>query len=58
MRVVKHWNKLSRKAVGPPSLESFNTGVDKVLSKLVHLLTLSCLEQEVGLDGLQKSLPP
>ncbi|KFO93538.1 hypothetical protein N320_08407, partial [Buceros rhinoceros silvestris] len=35
VRVVKHWNRLPRKAVGSPSLEDFKTRVDKVLSKLV-----------------------
>jgi len=35
MRVVKHWNRLPRKAVAPPSLEVFKVRLDGALSNLV-----------------------
>jgi len=35
LRVVKHWNKLPRKAVAAPSLEVFKAMLDGALSNLV-----------------------
>ena len=33
--VAKHWNRLPREAVGAPSLEVFQAGLDGALSSLV-----------------------
>ncbi|KFR17580.1 hypothetical protein N306_13353, partial [Opisthocomus hoazin] len=35
MRVVKHWNRLSREAVATPSLEVLKARLDGALSNLV-----------------------
>ncbi|KFR13425.1 hypothetical protein N306_08819, partial [Opisthocomus hoazin] len=35
IRVVKHWNRLLREAVGVPSLETFKARLDRALSNLV-----------------------
>jgi len=35
MRVVKHWNTLSREVVEAPSLETFKARLDRTLSNLV-----------------------
>ncbi|KFR04133.1 hypothetical protein N306_00685, partial [Opisthocomus hoazin] len=35
VRVVKHWNGLSRVAVEAPSLETFKARLDRALSHLV-----------------------
>jgi len=35
MRVVRHWNRLPRKAVAAPSLEIFKARLDRALSNLV-----------------------
>ena len=37
MSVVKHWNRLPRKAVDAPSLEIFKARLDGALSNLVWL---------------------
>jgi len=37
MRVVKHWNRLSREAVEAPSLETLKARLDGALSNLVWL---------------------
>lgn len=36
VRIAKHWNKLPRKMVESPSLEGFNSKLDKHLSGLVR----------------------
>ena len=38
MRMVRHWNRLSREAVDAPSLEVFKARLDGALSSLVHLV--------------------
>jgi len=48
MRVVKHWNGLPREVVEAPSLEIFNTRLDRALSNLVSLAV--SLLTAVGLD--------
>ncbi|KFW09087.1 hypothetical protein N327_03211, partial [Fulmarus glacialis] len=35
MRVVRHWNRLPREVVDPPSLEVFKARLDGALSNLV-----------------------
>ncbi|KAJ7411772.1 hypothetical protein WISP_101050 [Willisornis vidua] len=35
VRLVRHWNRLSREVVGVPSLEVFKTRLDGVLSNLI-----------------------
>ncbi|KGL91499.1 hypothetical protein N301_16581, partial [Charadrius vociferus] len=35
LRVVRHWNRLSREAVDAPSLEVFKARLDGALSNLV-----------------------
>jgi len=35
MRVVRHWNRLSREVVDAPSLEFFKAKLDGTLSNLV-----------------------
>ncbi|KFR16075.1 hypothetical protein N306_13029, partial [Opisthocomus hoazin] len=35
MRVMRHWNRLSREAVDAPSLEVFKARLDGALSNLV-----------------------
>ncbi|KFR10098.1 hypothetical protein N306_01665, partial [Opisthocomus hoazin] len=35
IRVVKHWNRLPREAVGAPSLATFKDRLDGALSSLV-----------------------
>ncbi|KFP15905.1 hypothetical protein Z169_05919, partial [Egretta garzetta] len=35
VRVVKHWNRLSREAVEAPSLEAFKARLDGALSNLI-----------------------
>ncbi|KFV19506.1 hypothetical protein N340_03307, partial [Tauraco erythrolophus] len=35
LRVVRHWNRLSREAVAAPSLEVLKARLDKALSNLV-----------------------
>ena len=37
MRVVKHWNGLPREVVEAPSLETFQTRLDRALSTLIQL---------------------
>ncbi|KFV11994.1 hypothetical protein N340_10416, partial [Tauraco erythrolophus] len=35
LRVVKHWNRLSREVVAAPSLEVFKARLDEALSNLM-----------------------
>jgi len=35
MRVVKHWNGLPREGLEAPSLETFQTRLDRALSNLI-----------------------
>ena len=35
LRVAEHWNRLPREAVGSPSLETFKTRLDAVLSDVL-----------------------
>lgn len=47
---MKHWNKLSRGVVDAPTLETFKTSLDRVLSNLINL-KMSLL-RGAGLDDL------
>jgi len=48
MRVVKHWNRLPREAVGAPSLEVFKARLDGASSNLVWWKV--CLPMAGGLE--------
>jgi len=50
----KHWNRLPREVVEPPSLEIFKTRLDAVLCSL---LWVTLLQQGAGLGDPQRSLP-
>ena len=50
---VKYRNQLLRGVAESPSLETFRTRVDTVLRT-----RWPCLSRGVGLDDLQRSLPP
>jgi len=54
LRVTEPWNRLPRDDVESPSLEIFQTCLDKVLCSL---LWVTLLGQAVGLDDPQRSLP-
>jgi len=54
LRVTEPWPRLPRGAVESPSLEIFKTRLDTVLCSL---LWVTLLQQGVGLDDLQRSLP-
>ena len=54
LRVMEPWPRLPREAVESPSLEIFQTCLDKVLCSL---LWVTLLGQGVGLGDPQRSLP-
>ena len=54
LRVTEPWNRLPRGAVESPSLEIFQTRLDKVLCSL---LWVTLLGQGVGLGDPQRALP-
>jgi len=37
IKVVRHWNRLTREVVDAPSLETFKVGLDGALSTLIQL---------------------
>lgn len=51
-RVVKHWHRLSREAVGAPSLETFKVRLDGALRKVILLKISLLIAGGVGLDDL------
>jgi len=52
--MTEHWPRLPREVVESPSLEIFQTYLDKVLCRL---LRVTLLGQGVGLGDPQRSLP-
>ena len=54
LRVLEPWPRLPREAVESPSLEIFQTRLDKILCSL---LWVTLLGQGVGLDDPQRALP-
>jgi len=54
LRVTETWHRLPREVVESPSLELFETRLDKVLC---GLLWVTLLQQGVGLGDPQRSLP-
>jgi len=53
VRVVKHWHRLPREVVDPPSLETFKVRLDGALSNLIELkMSLFIAGGWVGLDDL------
>jgi len=52
--VTEHWQRLPRQVVESPPLEIFKSCLDMVLG---NQLLVALLEQAVGADGLQSSLP-
>lgn len=53
--MFKHWNRLPRQLVEPPSLEMLKTELDTVLWQPV--LADPALSSGVGLDDVQRCLP-
>ena len=51
-RVVTHWNRLPKEAVGAPSLEAFKTRLDVALGSLVWWLVTLHMAAELNLDDL------
>jgi len=54
LRVTEPWPRLPREVVDSPSLEIFKPCLDEVLCSL---LWVTLLQQGVGLDDPQRSLP-
>jgi len=54
LRVMEHWHRLPREVVESPSLEIFQTCLEKVLCSL---LWVTLLQQGVGLGDPQRSVP-
>ena len=54
LRVTEHWHRLPRGVVESPSMEIFKSRLDMVQGNWLHM---ALLEQRVGPDDLQRSLP-
>lgn len=52
MRVVKHWNRLSRDVEDAPFPEIFKVRLDRTLSNLIYLRMSLLTAGGVGLDDL------
>ena len=55
-RVVRHWHRLPREAVGAPSLEVLKARLDGALGRLVWW-EVSCPWQGVGTGWALRALP-
>ena len=55
VRVMEHWNRLSREVVESPPLEIFETCLD---AYLYNLLLGTCFSRGVGLGDIWRSLLP
>ena len=54
VRVTEYWNRLTREAVEPPSVEIFKTHLDTYRCDLLQGI---CFSRGVGLNDLLRSLP-
>jgi len=52
LRMMRHWNRLPREVVGPPSLEVFKARLDGALSNLVWWKTSLPMAGGLELGGL------
>lgn len=49
---MRHWHKLSREAMGAPSLEAFKAKLDGALGSLIGWVESMPMAEELELDGV------